>query len=69
MWILWWRFRKAYAVPRDWGGTDRLGALYEWRVNRSGLPTIRPERGARSVSRAFPVEVNATPSPRRVRQV
>src|SRR5579864_6143068 len=27
---------KRYTVPGGWGGTDRLGALYEWRV-------IRPE--------------------------
>jgi hypothetical protein len=35
-WILWWRFRKAIHRPGGWGGTDRLGALYEYRV-------IRPE--------------------------
>ena len=27
MWILWRRFRKAYAVPGGWGGTDPLGIL------------------------------------------
>jgi hypothetical protein len=35
-WFLWWRFRKAIHRPGGWGGTDRLGVLYEWRV-------IRPE--------------------------
>ena len=41
MWILWWRFRKAYAVPGGWGGTDRLGALYEWRVIQAPWPEGR----------------------------
>jgi len=36
-WILWWRFRKAIHRPGGWGGTDRLGALYEWRVIRPQL--------------------------------
>jgi hypothetical protein len=45
MWILSWRFRKAYAVPGGWGGTDRLGALYEWRVIRPGRGPTLPTRG------------------------
>jgi len=28
---------KRYTVTGGWGGTDRLGALYEWRVIRPQL--------------------------------
>jgi len=45
-WILWWRFRKAYAVPGGLSGTDRLGALYECRV-------IRPRRHNNSCLELF----------------